>query len=89
MVEAMLEYFAENLKDRSMEYTYGYMDAVGVVRDPSQINSTRNGGEKQSQNAEKEHISAACREDIIRETVELLREAPWSVLIFVHRYLLA
>lgn len=33
MVEAMLEYYAENLKDRSMEYTYGYMDAVGVVRD--------------------------------------------------------
>lgn len=33
MVDALLEYYAENLRGRSMEYTYGYMDAVGVVRD--------------------------------------------------------
>ena len=34
-VRALEDYYAENGTDRSMEYTYGYMDALAVLRQMS------------------------------------------------------
>ena len=33
VVLAMLDYYAKNCADKEMGYTYGFMDAVGFIRD--------------------------------------------------------
>ena len=36
LIQALEEYYTENGEDRSMEYTYGFMDALAVLRQMSE-----------------------------------------------------
>ena len=36
LIRALEEYYTENGESRSMEYTYGFMDALGVLRQMSE-----------------------------------------------------
>lgn len=33
LLSALFRFYLENSKDRPIEYTYGFFDAVGVIRD--------------------------------------------------------
>lgn len=36
MIQALKDYYTENGQGKSMEYTYGYMDALAVLRQMSE-----------------------------------------------------
>ena len=83
-MERMLEEYAEGAGGRSLEYAYGYFDAVGVVRDMQgfgekcmiMVNYSGKSGEAQGEGMknrgllEKEILRLARRaEDRVLETV--------------------
>lgn len=39
VIAAMMEYYHENGREKPMEYTFGFMDALGAVRDMAYANA--------------------------------------------------
>lgn len=37
VIELLKDYYAKNCKDRTMEYTYGFMDALAVIEEMRKV----------------------------------------------------